>query len=94
MSYDRSSNQTDKLTELTTLHILAYVKLLVNKRVVANEIRVGDLKKIKKIRLRSKLSLGLIYDLNFRIQAASYFPELSSKNRFNILLLFSTKTNR
>ena len=27
-----------------------------------------------KIRLRSKLSLGLIYDLSLRIQAASYFP--------------------
>ena len=29
--------------------------------------------KFGKIRLGSKLSLGLIYDLSFRIQAASYF---------------------
>ena len=32
-------------------------------------------KKFVKIRLRSKLSLGLIYGLSFRIQAASYFPQ-------------------
>ena len=31
-------------------------------------------KKFVKIRLESKLSLGLIYGLSFRIQAASYFP--------------------
>ena len=33
------------------------------------------LKKFEKILLESKLSLGLIYGLSFRIQAASYFPE-------------------
>ena len=32
-------------------------------------------KKFEKILLESKLSLGLIYGLSFRIQAASYFPE-------------------
>ena len=32
-------------------------------------------KKFGKIRLGSKLSLGLIYGLSFRIQAASYFPQ-------------------
>ena len=33
-----------------------------------------QLKKFGKIRLGSKLSIDLIYDLSFRIQAASYFP--------------------
>ena len=32
-------------------------------------------KKFVKIRLGSKLSLGLIYGLSFRIQDASYFPQ-------------------
>ena len=32
-------------------------------------------KKFWKIRLGSKLSLGLIYGLSFQIQAASYFPQ-------------------
>ena len=31
--------------------------------------------KFGKIRLESKVSLGLIYDLSFRIQAASYLPQ-------------------
>ena len=32
-------------------------------------------KKFGEIRVGSKLSLGLIYGLSFRIQAASYFPQ-------------------
>ena len=33
------------------------------------------LKKFKEIRLRSKLSLGVIYGLSFRIKAVSCFPQ-------------------
>ena len=39
------------------------------------QIQSRRFKKLGKIRLRSKLSLGLIYDLSFRIQAASYFSQ-------------------
>ena len=38
-------------------------------------------KKFGKIWLGPKLSLGLIYDLSFRIQAASYFPQSSVLKR-------------
>ena len=42
-------------------------------------------KKIGKIRLRSNLSSGLIYDLSFRIQLHLIFHRIEFKNRFNIL---------
>ena len=45
-----------------------------------------DLKKIGKIRLMSKLLLGLIYGLSFRDSSYILFStELSLKNRFDIL---------
>ena len=43
--------------------------------VYTNRDQSRRFKKIGKIRLGSKLSLGLIYGLSFRIQAASYFPQ-------------------
>ena len=42
-------------------------------------------KKFWKIRFGFKLSLGLLYELSFRIQAASYFELSLKKKRFNIL---------
>ena len=52
-------------------------------------------KKFGKIRLGSKLSLGLIYDLSFWIQAASYFPQSWVKKKHTQhWALFSAKTNQ
>ena len=65
--------RTEKSSRTWTVNIIIKkTNNIKNPRVFMNQLRVCDLKN-SKIRLSSKLSLGLIYDLSFQIQAASYF---------------------